>query len=414
MAEGITLRAEKKPRGWGEKAFFALCALLCYGALWGSLSDMASLSTAGALPLLAGGAALAAVALAPKGRWLALLLCAGGLAALLLSPDGGKLLLNRLMTASAQRQAYEYQLFPVAAEDAAGTVARGLLPMGLITGGLLGMGAAKRLPPVFAGSFALFAAGAAYLGVTPRWTWCALWAAASLLALLRPSLGAAAGVCAAVGMIAAAVLILAPGEDPALSQWEELVRDRLAAETMAFTHDLRQARERRHEAAPPPQAAELYAEEETLGKPGGEQAWPIPPAVAGVIALFALALFVPAFLEDRAKRRHRALEACLTGTDDGEAVKAAFLYAVRWLELGGFQPENLPEEAAAEQLPPIEKAAFLQALPLWREAAYSAHPIGGEQRARMGSYLEETKTRVWSRLNARQRLLARYRYGLVR
>ena len=410
----MILKTQQERTGWGERLLPLCCALICYAALWGSLSGMAYLSEVGVLPLLAGAAGIVLTALLPKKAAYPLLaiLVAAGAVLLLTQLDGVRLLLNRLMTASQQKQAYVYDLFPVEADNVAQAVRQALLPLGLLTGAILGLGARTGFPPVFAAVFCLYALGSAWLGVTPQWWWSALWAAALVPAMARGKLLPAAAALLCVGLTVGAVLLLYPGENAALSRWDESARDRLAAETVFFTHDRQLAQEHSTPENAPSEPQTLFAPEETSGKEGGDLTLPVPLPVLGVILLFAFLLFVPAILADRAKKRNAALLSALKGEDNAEAVKAAFLFAVRWLELDGFSPGNLPAAQAAEGLEGQAKEDFLRALPLWREAAYSAHPIDSAQRGAMTHYLEQTKARVWSSLNGRQKLAARYKWGL--
>ena len=140
-------------------------------------------------------------------------------------------------------------------------------------------------------------------------------------------------------------------------------------------------------------------------------------AIAGAgVVLYATA-FRPvlqerAVLSDRLKKRRARSRAGLEDADTSAAVRAMFLYAMRWLEQGGLTAENRPWASRAAEIGTLYgdglRRAFEEAVPLWREAAYSGHALSEAQRAAMRSFLDAAMTAARGKLTRRQRFRVRY------
>lgn len=402
----------------------ALAAVGLYVSLWGCLCGMAQLSLLEAFPLILGGILMLPLVLIPEGRAGKALF--GAVSALLLLfllvrfpafLDGGKLLLNRLFSASEARQAYLYDRFPVIGGVL--TLWSALLPLGLAAALLWG-GAGRRgwAWPIVLTAAALALSGA-YLGLSPKTGWLSLLVLSLVLVLL--TLGRAVGPKAILGTLAvlavlcAGTLLLFPGEDAALSAWEDNVRDALSPRSAAYAETYQAPQ------APPtalPEAEqELYREEDAPGALGGEEmAWRTRLPALAVILFFALLLFLPAVLSDAWKRRRAKNRAWMDDPDPSAAVRAGFLYALRWLRLGGLPPANVPFSGCApavqERFSPALREAYEAVLPLWQEAAYSDHPMEEAQRERMADFARQVRQAVWDGLDPRRRFLARFVYAL--
>lgn len=424
MSVGLVMKTE--PRGL-PRVHRALCGALSYLALWGGFCGMAYLSTLGLLPLAFGGVFTLALTLAPEKRRVFPVLLGGGLfiaAALLLLRrevffDGVKYFLNRLFAASEERQAYEYARFTLTSPDALSALRYALVPLGMLSGFVCGLAARYLFKWLFALIFALFCAAAAYLGVSPGTGWTVLLAAPVLLPFLAPSGGGAAGAALTMltgllpAVIVCAVVFFAfPGEDTRLSAWDEAARDYLAFETVAYTDQTRYDAARR-DMHPAGDTKRFYQEEETAADTGGEdESLSVPYGVLLAILLTALVLFAPAVWSDRLKKRRARARAGLDDPDPGAAVRAAFLYAMRWLDFGGVALDNRPygeyAGAVGELFSPALRSEFEEILPLWREAAYSRHEIDEAKRAKMLVFAENARRAVWDCLGTRERLRIRY------
>lgn len=417
MPNGLVCTIDRPPVRVAARLPDALAAVLVYAALWACLCSMAAISDAGLAPLSAGACLCAALAAAPRHRpWAAVLTAAGlaAAAALVLcalpdARDGAAVLLNRLFAASEARQAYLYDYLPVSAAEAdwTGCVRTALWPLGLAAGIPLGLAARWRSPLAPAGMFALFALLSAYLGITPH-PICLAALAAALCGVLsaRP----AAWTAFAAGLfIAAAVFFALPGENARLSALDERLRDALALHTTAHA-DAQQTQPQTEQQAA--EERDFYRQEETQADLGGdEHSWTRPLSAALVIALLALVLFVPAIWSDVQKKRRARSRAGMDDARHDAAICAAFLYALRWLRLGGLDTPNAPfstyAAAVGEHFTPDLRARYEDVLPLWHEAAYSDHAMTEEQRRRMRDFADAAQQAAWDRLNARQRLRAR-------
>lgn len=418
---GLTCIVEPEPERRRPVLLWRMgLAGLLYTALWGGLCGTAGVGGPETLALLPGAALAATVPLLPS-KWrrgvLGAVLALAALWCLLQGQavlDGGKLMLHGLFAASEARQAYVYERFAVSAPEGswAACVGAALLPLGLALGGLCGwsLGRGRRWPAV--ALFLALAAGWAYLGVIPGTGWCVLLSACLGLAFLDAprrvwkglALGALAAVCAVV-------LLAFPGEDPKLSAWEAGARDALAVHTTVRAPQPEERPEGQESQIP--EAPASYENEDTLVDFGGSLlAWAKPASAALILLLLAALLFGPSIASDRLKKRRARNRKGLDDPDNAAAIRAAFLHALRWLKLGGVPLANVPFSQYAhrigEAVSPALQARFEEVLPLWQEAAYSAHAMDAGQREAMLAFLEEARRMVWERLGIRGRVRANY------
>lgn len=406
----------------------ALRAALLYAALCAAVCSMASLSTLGLLPLAPGLLTALVLPLLPQRRILRLAQLAVLLAALVLAlarleatADGLRALLGRLFAASEAKQAYLYDTLPLAAQALWKQSLQWLLlcaglPLGLLSA--LACTRARWLLPLTA---LALAALIAWLGVAPAPEVCVLLALALLAAFAIPSPSGTLRLLPAVLvplLLACALVHFAlPGEDLRLSAWEEDARDALAYRTAAWADPQTQL-----QTAPPPTAQQtqqqtFYLPEQTPTDLGGDETvFPRPPRVLLAILLFALALFLPAILSDRLRKRQFRNRQGLDDPDNAASVRAAFLYALRWLQLAGLQPQNQPHSAYGAQIEALAgaqlRAEYEAAVPLWQLAAYSTHTLDETQREQMRAFLLHTQRGVWQRLSRRKRFAAKYIHAL--
>lgn len=399
-----------------ETLWACLCALLLYLGLWGSLSSMAYLSARGFLPLLAGGPAALAVCCCAKRRRLLLplsgfLLLAAALLFFLRMEaciDGAKLLLNRLFQASERVQPYLYDKFPVAASDLS-PIDASLLPLGLLSGLLLGWIAGKRLRAAAAAIAALLLLWMAWLGLYPRPVWLLLLfagAALPLLSLRTLNLPRLLFLMLTAAALLAVSILCFPAEDPALRAWSAQARDALAPQTVFYSDQL--------PPAPVPETALPQNGRDYQHTPQQTPDVPAPelrPLWIGLLLLgLALLLFVPSVLADRLRKRRAKARAGLDDPDNAACIRASFLYAMRHLELAGLPAANQPYSAYAAPVRadfPTLSDLYAAVLPLWQEAAYSDHPMTDAQRAQMRQFLEQAKAAASSRMKLRARLRCR-------
>lgn len=380
----MTLRFEEQAPGRPRPGWAPALGL---ATLWCAV--LAALELADALPLVLWSALLPLLSpcLPRRARWAALVLLALGAGAWLALGhvgNGLKLLANQTFTISESCQAYEYDYFT--AVDSPASLREALAWLGLATGLLA---AALRFWAV-APMGGLLLLSAAYFGVTPGLPWLLLPAGAAALCALprgcRRRYGPA--VAAVLVLLALAVQWIAPAPNAYVSGVEEQLRDRLALHSVYY------------ERTPEPVT---LPEPETESPPPAEAQQPGEAArtrrvnvlLLGLVALTLVLLFVPAVIQDRARKRREWQRADFSSADCALAVRAMYLHSRKWRRLLP-QPPEVPPEIEA----------------LWLEAAYSSHPITEEQRALMAQYLAGVEQSVRQSVSAWERLRIKYRLAL--
>lgn len=398
-----------------------LPALLLYAAVCGVILSMAGLERGYLTPLTFGGGFLVLLILLPeKGAKTASAAAAVLIAAYFLFAwaavfDGGKLLLNRFFAASERQEAYTYFMLPVSPlEDGwPGHICAALVPLGTVAAVICALAARLRWKWLTVGLFLAFSIAAAYLGVMPSTAVCVL-AALALGWNLQAFPGRGVLVGAILGGVAATVILLFPGEAPALSTWEESARDALALHTVAYADFWKP------DTVPPQQTPQeqFYHEDETNSELNGDEtAWTVHLPLLLLILAVTLILFVPSFLSDWRQKRVKAWQAGFANPDRAAAIRAMFGYMLSWLRLRGMKERNSPYSAYAHEVEVLLSDAYgssyQQAVLLWQEAAYSSHAMTDAQCDDMRRIMKETQTLVWNSLGYWKRLLARYRYALI-
>ena len=394
-----------------------LCALGLYAAAFGCLCSLGGLGPGAIWPLLAGAAAAAALPVLKKSwaGWAALGLAALGLVCCAAFPrrslDGLLLYCNRLFAASEANGAYLYERFAVTSTDP-GRMLWALLPAGLFAGTGLGL-ICRKTCALAAALLGLSLTGLmAWLGLLPQLWWLAVLAAALLFALLR---GAATGWKLALPLAAAGLVLLTlrwlPGPSPALTQWSEAARDRLALQTVAYadreTYEARRAEAQKlPDFTPRPAKTPDEAPSLSLKRPA---------IITAAILLSLVLLFVPAWWADRLKRRREQNRLGLFDPDRKTAAAAGYVYALRWLKHGGLDPDNRPyaalSPAVAERFPAL--AGIYPAMTaLFYRAAYSPHPVAEDEAAAMAEFVRAAQQAAEAKMSRRARLHARYVEGL--
>ncbi len=431
---GIICSAEASNcRSFWQVLFEGMCAALLYMVVWGSICSMASLSPTGVLPLAVGGAFATGYVLLPEKRIVKMWFLAAGVAVVALtlilgaraSLDGAFVVINRLFAASELKQAYVYNKFAVLSPEESwqSCIRYAMFSAGLASGIVCGIALRYRLKLLIAFIFLALAMSVAYLGVSPSWEWIVMMAVVLPALMLNLRLGRgnsmAMGTCAvgiaAVAVVSLLVLMLWPGEDMRLSEWDEHARDILSMNNVAYSD--RVEPEKEQETQPPEEEREFYQEEDVQADFGGNSfEWLVPVPTVAVILLAALLLFLPAVISDLQKKRRARNREGIESGDNSASIRAMFLYTLRWFRLGGLVPKNLPFSGYAEQIEelfsPELRAEFESILPLWQEAAYSKHEMDEEKRRLMQQFMEDAKSRVWESSGRIRRILAKYIYVL--
>ncbi|MDR0889412.1 MAG: hypothetical protein LBM28_02050 [Oscillospiraceae bacterium] len=399
---------------WINRAAQALFAGLLHLALLVAACDLLQMQIP---PLAAGAALLCASALLPKRmRRIAFCVILAGLGIFLLAEfseilDGWKLLANRLFAQSQGRQAYEYQAFRVSADpkDYASCMARGLLFLSMFSAMSITAAISKHRALCGLCALFLFAFVVSYLGVAPS-----VYAAVLLLAAVGVLVVKNGWIPAALCVLLLAVTTLGvgvffPGESQRVSRWDEQLRDALAGQTLYYAQE-------REVPSPAAQMPIPETRNEPAPQADAEEAESKLPLILLLVAL-AVVLFVPSILADVHRKCVHRGRIGLDSEDSRAAVCAMFRYALRWLEAGGMQAGN---RLLTDFAPQLEKDIsrsyakhFLAVLPIFQEAAYSAHSISPHSSEEMQRFLQETQALIWNKATRKEKLVIRYKYALT-
>ncbi|MBQ9299497.1 MAG: DUF58 domain-containing protein [Clostridia bacterium] len=357
------------------------------------------------------------------------LLCALLLFTLPQANQGARALCNRLFAASEAVNAYAYDRLPGADERMIPAAAALLAIAGIALAAVTVLSRSRLLP---LGVMAACTAFQAYFGLAlPGWISVPLYAALALLAARNPRarqslLQAGAAVLA----VAALILLLWPGVDPATESASERLRDWLSPTAQGAAGALPEAPESQTEvrrahvrsllegdqAARPLQEYRLAArEEQQVSKPH----W-IDYLRIVLLLLLAVAVVILPFLPFLAlnARRKRALEnrRAFQSADVNAAVCAIFQQVAAQLEIMGYGDGGLPYRAWGQSLCPGLPRDYAQRFDacaaLFEQAAYGAHPLAEPQRRQALDLLEETRQLLWNRADLQHRLRLALAHGL--
>lgn len=296
--------------------------------------------------------------------------------------NGGKLLANRMFALSEQSQSYEYDYFSVSGNSAVEAV----LWLSMLTGTLCALLGSK-VNGILWGVWML---AMVYFGVTPGILWLAVLAWTAFLNVLpgqhRWFYGLITGIL--VAGIALAAIQITPEPSQAVSALDDRLRDTLAVQAVS------------REQTPVPTEV---PEPEIVPQPETERKQPdhgVQKAVLNILflALAALTLallFVPAIIKDRAEKKRGNARLGLDDPDHSAAIRAMYLYMLRWRTMADTDVE-IPTEVYA----------------IWQEAAFSDHTMKEAQRETIHAYMKETAERVWKEADWKKRLIIRYRICL--
>ena len=252
----------------------------------------------------------------------------------------------------------------------------------------------------------------AYYGIDPPALWLLLSLAALVLMMAGGSITAVWPLLLAGVIIASAVVIADPGKNSAVSKADESLRDRFASRTIAFEGE---------------GVTETGIEEEQEEGGGGSDTdeqdndeplhlnrkiW----IVAILVLITGLILFVPSVIHDRLEKKRMANRAGIDSEDDAEAVRSMFLYAVRWLYAGGLTLRNVPYDEYDRDICEFTSEEYSDRysdmMTLWKEAAYSDHRIGKEERDSMKEFMDSTIKMVKDKSDFKDKLKIRFSLAL--
>ena len=265
------------------------------------------------------------------------------------------------------------------------------------------------------GCLILFITGSiffAYYGIEPSALWLLLTMGTFFVLLTGDSLISIWPLILAALLIAGAVLLINPGESEAISKADEAIRDKFAINTVAYEgEDMSETEEE---------------EEQEEGGGGSDQEEPDSEdekplvrkalIVAGLVLITLLILFVPAIIHDRLERKRKRNREGLESEDNAVAVRSMFIYAVRWLNAGGLKLRNVPYDDYREDIRAITADRYTEnyseMLDLWKEAAYSSHRIGNNEREAMKGFMDSTIKMVQDKADLKSKFKIKFRLAL--
>jgi hypothetical protein len=216
----------------------------------------------------------------------------------------------------------------------------------------------------------------------------------------------------AVMLIFGAVMLISPGESPAISRMDENFRDRFALSSrliespdtglddLSGLDDINE---------PTPQDTSV---DDTVF--GG-----IPRRFVGIaiaVLIIAAIAAVIYLLWKRFDKRRKALREGIDSHDPRTAVMAMFPYSVRWLKAGGVDTDAHP----FSELTPYVAGEFSQDYAnrykkmylLWREAAYSDHRIDDASKNKMEEFMKDTSEMIKEKFTYTDKLRVMLKYSL--
>lgn len=318
--------------------------------------------------------------------------------------QGVEAVLNSVFSASEKVQAYEYDYFAVEHPNKQLAIAA----LSMLFAVCIGFGS-YRVPrftawEVLVGAFLL----TAYFGIAADVMWTLLLiASAALMLLKKKTVFAMVTVIVSIAVIAAATLALVPESIKQTQTLNETLRDRMAFHTVSHMETPEETPEPTPEPTPTPQVSEK-TKYLNINKNG----WTKTHTLICIIMTTALVLFIPSVINDRYKKRLEKNRTGLKSKNNAKAVKAGFLYALKWLEICGYRQENLPFEKTAEQLSEELRPDFCLAAEIFREAVYSDHKIDDEKRALVHGFADECRAAALADKKPLQKLRIKYKYAL--
>ena len=252
----------------------------------------------------------------------------------------------------------------------------------------------------------------AYYGLIPSPICIAVLLAALMIAAGRGNILSSLPVMLAVMLIFGAVMLIAPGENYALSRMDKNFRDRFALSSrliespdtglddLSGLDDINE---------PTPQDTSV---DDTVF--GG-----IPRRFVGIaiaVLIIAAIAAVIYLLWKRFDKKRKALREGIDSHDPRTAVMAMFPYSVRWLKAGGVDTDAHP----FSELTPYVAGEFSQDYAnrykkmylLWREAAYSDHRIDDASKNKMEEFMKDTSEMIKEKFTYTDKLRVMLKYSL--
>ena len=252
----------------------------------------------------------------------------------------------------------------------------------------------------------------AYYGMIPSAICIAVLLAALMIAAGRGNILSSLPVMLAVMIIFGAVMLIAPGENYAISRMDENFRDRFALSSRLIENsdmgmDDLSGLDDINEPAP----QDTSVDDTVFGG--------IPRRFVGIaiaVLIIAAIAAVIYLLWKRFDKTRKALREGIDSHDPRTAVMAMFPYSVRWLKAGGVDTDAHP----FSELTPYVAGEFSQDYAnrykkmylLWREAAYSDHRIDDASKNKMEEFMKDTSEMIKEKFTYTDKLRVMLKYSL--
>ena len=254
----------------------------------------------------------------------------------------------------------------------------------------------------------------AYYGMIPSWICIAVILAALILTVSRGSILSVLPLLLAGMLVFGAIIMIDPGENYGISRMDENFRDRFAFHSALIeSNDLTQEETDELEGLDENEETE----EEDANAFDGE--YKTYAAIGTFVLIAALAGAAVYFLMRRLKKKQAAVRAGINSSDPKTAVTAMFPYSVRWLKACGVGTDTTREEPFSSLAPSIRGELapdygdrFDSMYALWKEAAYSNHPVSEESRQDMKTFMGETIKLAKAKCTAKEKLKIKFKYTL--
>lgn len=341
--------------------------------------------------------------------------------------EGLKTLGNRLFDLSESLQGYKYDRFEtfISGESAlqAAKLAAFILSCFLALGLVIAKGRVARLISASA-VFGFIAFTFAYFGVIPGFIPVLLPAAAlaffTAQTMAKSFASALKAMCIIGAVFAATGLITfaaAPKENPAITEISEQLRDRLALRTVHYVNMNSGEDGSENENDPKEdESKDSKGEADDPGESGSLVNGGAILAIVITIAAILAILFIPAFFFDRVRKKKNANTAGMDSEDNATAIRAHFMYLMRWFKAKGIYKEN---EFYEDCIPVLEEKMsgeyaqkFARMLDLWKEATFSGRSQSNEARKEMADFVKESTEYMWENADFKEHMNLKYKYAL--
>ena len=349
--------------------------------------------------------------------------------------DGFALVFNRLFIISEQNNAYRYVMFNIGSPESAwdGYIAVALIYVAVLFALLSTVIIYLGKKSLVAAVFLLIVFAQVYFGVFPSAGWnIVLFATLALILAYRNIKGQAVAI-AGIALVAAVLGAVYPGENLALSEFSESIRDNFDTRisqitgTPIITQDMMieydqimlglnvagVQEDTLHESPVQDYYVEYYeiprGAEIGIVNPDASILPMILVFIAIVLALAGVH-FVPRLWKAAKRRKGFDLDDCTTAIDN------MFVYMLEWLAVHGLIRKNVVFSAYAPELAslisPEYSEEYEHVTALWQKAMYSSHPPGEAERQRVKDFLNKTMTVVWKNSGAVTKMKIKLEYFL--